>query len=124
MTVFKNVRRTTRLVLAWFVLSMGVAALATWMDAGPIPMVCSSTGEMYAAGGAASPNSEGSASTNGIWKCAFCWLSQISTPISTAIHAVELVPAMQHGRLELPEPHFFRIRIALGARAPPTTRPI
>lgn len=123
MTAMKNVQRTTRLLLAWFVLSMGVAVLAPSMDAGAMPQVCSSTGELYVAG--TTPlDSEDSGSTERTWKCVFCWVAQIATPISTVIHAPGLVAAVRHSRIERPDQSFSRFRISLGARAPPAVPPI
>ena len=118
MKAMKNVRQTTRLLFAWFVLSMGVAVLAPWMNVEAMSQVCGSTGEMYVAE-ARSQESDDSGPIDRTWNCVFCWAAQITAPISTAIHAIEWIPAICYGKPEVTGQPFARFRTSFGARAPP-----
>ncbi|MGD9773686.1 DUF2946 family protein [Diaphorobacter sp.] len=125
MHVLRNAPRLARLLLACFVLSLGVAMASPWVQAGPLnggwERVCSASGEerWVAVSGNTATDTDSTAHRAHTLDCALCLPFLLPPPDGAALHGLGQ-PAHMFARSALRQTHVPALsRAPLPARGPP-----
>ena len=114
MEALRRAQRLTRLVLAWFAFSLGVAIAGPVLQPESLEMVCSGTGGMKMM----LSDDQGSVPDPGghMKDCRLCVMTAVPvTPVVFVAHE----PPVQQPAPVLPGPVVARVAIHFSARAPP-----